>query len=68
MIAKIVKGDPIREMAAYKGKAEATSKKIITNVFTAGDAYFRSGDILSSDEDGWLFFMDRVGDTFRYEY
>lgn len=60
-----MKGDPLKEMAAYKGMSNATSKKILPNVFRNGDAYFRSGDILTADEDGWLYFKDRIGDTFR---
>ena len=53
-------------MASYKGRSDATAKKVISNVFAVGDAFFRSGDILTADEFGWLYFKDRIGDTFRY--
>ncbi|KAI8388047.1 uncharacterized protein BYT42DRAFT_611126 [Radiomyces spectabilis] len=50
----------------YKNK-DATKKKILTNVFEKGDAYFRSGDLLKLNADGFFFFGDRVGDTFRWK-
>ncbi|KAI9320856.1 hypothetical protein BX666DRAFT_1245258 [Dichotomocladium elegans] len=50
----------------YKNKT-ATEKKIIRNVLTKGDAYFRSGDLLRMDADGFFYFGDRVGDTFRWK-
>ncbi|CAO3598286.1 unnamed protein product [Absidia cylindrospora] len=50
----------------YKNK-EATDKKILKNAFEKGDAYFRSGDLLKLDADGFFYFGDRVGDTFRWK-
>lgn len=47
--------------------AEATEKKILRNVFQEGDAWFRSGDLVREDEDGYVYFADRVGDTFRWK-
>jgi acyl-CoA synthetase (AMP-forming)/AMP-acid ligase II len=32
-----------------------------------GDQYFRTGDILRRDADGYFYFGDRVGDTFRWK-
>ena len=64
-MGKIIKGDPLKEMASYKGRSDATAKKTISNVLVEGDSYFRSGDILTADEFGWLYFKDRIGDTFR---
>lgn len=46
---------------------EATNSKIRRNVFVDGDAYWSSGDLLRFDEDGYLYFIDRIGDTFRWK-
>ncbi|KAF9345219.1 hypothetical protein BGX26_003392 [Mortierella sp. AD094] len=59
--------NPIRNFKGYYGNAEATNKKIAKDVFTVGDFYFRTGDILSMDADGFYYFGDRVGDTFRWK-
>ncbi len=46
---------------------KASSKKVLTDVFSPGDKYFLSGDILRMDEEGFLYFCDRTGDTFRWK-
>ena len=45
---------------------EATEKKILRNVFREGDAWWSSGDLLRCDADGYCWFVDRIGDTFRW--
>jgi fatty-acyl-CoA synthase len=45
----------------------ATRKKIVRDVFSKGDAYFNTGDIVQLHADGWVSFADRVGDTFRWK-
>ena len=55
-----------RRFDGYESE-NATRKKIMRNVFKPGDAYFLSGDILRMDEEGYLFFCDRLGDTFRWK-
>lgn len=47
--------------------AEATEKKILRNVFAEGDAFWSSGDLLRYDEEGYFYFVDRIGDTFRWK-
>ena len=47
--------------------AQATEQKIRRNVFCAGDAYWFSGDLLRCDDDGYCWFVDRIGDTFRWK-
>lgn len=46
---------------------EATEKKILRNVFREGDAWWSSGDLLRCDEDGYCWFVDRIGDTYRWK-
>ena len=64
-IGKIVKNHPSRGFDGYVDK-EATQKKIVYDVMGQGDMWFRSGDLLTMDEFGWMYFNDRMGDTFRW--
>ncbi|MBC6980383.1 long-chain-acyl-CoA synthetase [Caulobacter sp. 17J80-11] len=54
---------------AYSGYADkaASEKKILRDVLTRGDAWFRTGDLMRQDSDGYFYFVDRVGDTFRWK-
>jgi fatty-acyl-CoA synthase len=54
---------------AYSGYADkaASNSKILRDVFTKGDAWFRTGDLLKQDDEGYFYFVDRVGDTFRWK-
>jgi len=54
------------DFKGYTNKA-ATEKKILRNVFKTGDAYVLSGDLLKMDPDGYFYFVDRIGDTFRWK-
>ena len=53
--------------AGYYKNEEATEKKFERNVFKDGDIWYRSGDALKRSDDGRWFFMDRLGDTFRWK-
>ncbi len=46
---------------------EATEKKILRDVAKPGDTFFRSGDLLRRDAKGYFYFVDRIGDTFRWK-
>lgn len=46
---------------------DATERKIYRNVFQKGDAWWSSGDLFRFDEDGYFYFVDRIGDTFRWK-
>jgi len=51
----------------YFGNEKATNSKIIRDVFAKGDAWYRTGDLQRRDADGLWFFIDRIGDTFRWK-
>ena len=67
-IGKIVH-DPKRPGARFEGYARKTEddRKILRDVFEQGDAWFRTGDLMRKDEDGYFYFVDRIGDTFRWK-
>lgn len=49
------------------GSKEDTEKKILRDVYEEGDAWFRTGDLMTRDALGYYYFVDRVGDTFRWK-
>jgi fatty-acyl-CoA synthase len=59
----------ITERTRFEGytSREATEKKVVRDVFKKGDAYFRTGDLLRFDADDYFYFVDRIGDTFRWK-
>ncbi|MFL5298379.1 MAG: long-chain-acyl-CoA synthetase [Phenylobacterium sp.] len=59
-------GDARSEYSGYVDKA-ASEKKVLHDVFEKGDAWFATGDLMKSDSDGYLYFVDRIGDTFRWK-
>jgi fatty-acyl-CoA synthase len=67
-IAKI-NFDPKVGAGRFEGytSAEATEKKILRDVFQPGDAWWTSGDLMREDDEGFIWFIDRIGDTFRWK-
>jgi fatty-acyl-CoA synthase len=54
------------EYDGYTDRA-ATERKLLRDVFEPGDAWFRTGDLLRRDAEGYYYFVDRIGDTFRWK-
>ncbi|KAG0301058.1 hypothetical protein BGZ98_008653 [Dissophora globulifera] len=67
LLTLIDSSEPTRDFKGYHQNSSATSKKVVQDVFVKGDKYFRTGDILRRDKDGFFYFGDRVGDTFRWK-
>lgn len=61
--------DPTKPSQRFDGYAdpEATKKKILSDVFEKGDRWFRTGDLVRRDAQGYYYFVDRIGDTFRWK-
>lgn len=51
----------------YYNNESATQSRRITDVFRKNDIWFKSGDMMRQDKDGRVFFVDRLGDTFRWK-
>jgi fatty-acyl-CoA synthase len=47
--------------------AEASARKVLRNVFKEGDSWYRTGDLMRRDESGFYYFVDRVGETYRWK-
>jgi fatty-acyl-CoA synthase len=59
-------GDARSEYAGYVSKTES-EKKVLHDVFEKGDRWFATGDLMKTDADGYFYFVDRIGDTFRWK-
>ena len=47
--------------------AKASETKLLRDVFEPGDAWVRTGDLMYTDDQGFYYFVDRIGDTFRWK-
>ncbi|KAK6369414.1 hypothetical protein LTS17_009757 [Exophiala oligosperma] len=58
---------PVQRRHDYVGEGgnDATQKKVLRNVFEKGDEFFRLGDAMMMDSEGFVSFHDRLGDTYR---
>jgi fatty-acyl-CoA synthase len=68
VIGKILRdaSKPGARFEGYATKAE-TDQKILRGVFAKGDTWFRTGDLMRKDRRGYFYFVDRIGDTFRWK-
>uniref|UniRef100_A0A663NFL0 Long-chain-fatty-acid--CoA ligase n=1 Tax=Athene cunicularia TaxID=194338 RepID=A0A663NFL0_ATHCN len=64
LVIKITKNTPFD---GYAGDSQKTEKKVLRDVLVKSDAFFNSGDLLMIDHERFVYFQDRVGDTFRWK-
>ncbi|MEJ0058756.1 MAG: long-chain-acyl-CoA synthetase [Terricaulis sp.] len=65
-IGRIKNDDARSSYTGYADKA-ASERKILHDAFEKGDAWFRTGDLMRQDKAGYFYFVDRIGDTFRWK-
>ena len=65
-VSRISESDILASFEGYVS-TDANERKIIKDVISRGDKYFISGDILIKDQFNYIYFKDRVGDTFRWK-
>jgi fatty-acyl-CoA synthase len=60
---------PSSEATRFEGYSddEGSRRKVLHDVFAPGDAWYRSGDLMRQDPQGFFYFVDRLGDTFRWK-
>lgn len=64
------KVDPAMASRVFRGyykNDSASDKRWMRDVFAKGDLWFRSGDVMREDAEGRVYFVDRLGDTFRWK-
>lgn len=61
--------EPASALSDFRGYTDeaATQKKMLRDVFERGDRFFLSGDLMRFDEDDFFYFVDRIGDTYRWK-
>jgi len=61
--------DPARPSQRFEGYADTAEneRKILRDVFEKGDLWFRTGDLMRRDKEGYFYFIDRIGDTYRWK-
>ena len=64
-----IERNPKRPTNRFDGYADAseTERKVLRDVFKPGDMWFRTGDLMRTDRYGYYYFVDRIGDTFRWK-
>ncbi|HVA41067.1 MAG TPA: long-chain-acyl-CoA synthetase [Candidatus Binataceae bacterium] len=65
----LIPDDDTVRAGRFEGYAdrEASAQKVLRDVFKEGDAWYRTGDLMRRDEQGFFYFVDRVGETFRWK-
>jgi fatty-acyl-CoA synthase len=67
LIAEVLDGPGAAGFFEGYTSRDATQAKLLCDLFRPGDRWVRSGDLVRFDADDYFYFVDRVGDTFRWK-
>jgi fatty-acyl-CoA synthase len=67
LIAEVLDGPGAAGYFEGYTSAEATAAKLLRDAFRPGDRWVRSGDLVRFDAEDYFYFVDRVGDTYRWK-
>lgn len=67
LLYKLDENDIEAKFQGYFNSPGATNSKVLRSVVEEGDAWFRTGDVIKVDSEGRSYFVDRIGDTFRWK-
>jgi fatty-acyl-CoA synthase len=65
-IGQVARESAVSHFEGYTD-AEASGRKLLRDVFAPGDTWYRTGDLMRQDAQGFFYFVDRIGDTFRWK-
>ncbi|XP_039979150.1 long-chain fatty acid transport protein 6 isoform X3 [Xiphias gladius] len=58
------KDEPVKDQYGFCQRVERGETGLL---LSKGDAYFNTGDLMAEDQEGFICFRDRMGDTFRWK-
>jgi fatty-acyl-CoA synthase len=61
------RGNPLYKPYRNYTEIGACERRVYRDVFEATDAWFATGDILRRDINGFVYFVDRMGDSYRWK-
>jgi solute carrier family 27 fatty acid transporter 1/4 len=66
LLVGIIGNNPVTAYNGYANNSQASRTKVLENVFRKGQSGFNSGDLMTTDSLGYMYFCDRLGDTYRW--
>ncbi len=67
LVAEALDGNGVAGFFEGYTSAEATQAKLLCGLVRPGDRWVKSGDLVRYDEEDYYYFVDRIGDTFRWK-
>ncbi|MCB9730452.1 MAG: long-chain-acyl-CoA synthetase [Deltaproteobacteria bacterium] len=66
LVSRIDSEHPLARFEGYVDP-DTTARRVMRDLFEPGDAWFDTGDLMRRDADGDFWFVDRLGETFRWK-